>query len=34
MRRDKTHVNDPRLDGAEQEIVFLVGFAYSVVIVD
>jgi len=34
MRRDKTHVNDPRLDGTEQEIVFFMSFAYSIVMVD
>jgi len=34
MRRDKAHINDPRLDGAEEEIIFLVSFAYGVVMVD
>ena len=34
MRRDKAYINDPRLDSTKQEIVFLVSFAYSLVMVD
>jgi hypothetical protein len=34
MRRDKAHINDPRLDGTEQEVVFLVSFAYSLMVVN
>ena len=34
MRRDKAYINDPRLDSTEQEIVFLVSFAYSFMMVD
>jgi len=30
----KAHVNDPRLDGAKQEIIFLVSFAHSFMMVD
>ena len=33
-REGETHINDARLDGVEQEIVFLVTFANSFVLVD
>jgi len=34
MRRGGAHVNDPRLDGAEQEIIFFVSFAYNFMVVN
>ena len=34
VRRDDTHINDPRLDSTKQEVVLFVGFAYSVMMVD
>jgi hypothetical protein len=30
----ETHINDPRLNGTKQEIVFLVSFAYSVMVIN
>jgi hypothetical protein len=32
-RGDKVHIHDPRLDGTKQEIVLLVSFAYSFIMI-